>query len=67
MLHFQHRSTELSGLMELKDALPFHTLYHMTEELMNEGALLLLTSTGLFRATLLGDVEELVSWSSTIK
>lgn len=54
-------------MTKLNDALPFKTLYYITEEPMNEGVLLLLTSTGLFRATVLGDVQEVVSWSSAIK
>ena len=42
------RSTQLGGLTELTDTLPFSTLSYMIEEPMNEGSLLMLTKTGLF-------------------
>ena len=58
---------QLGGLTELIDTLPFTTLYYMIEEPMNEGSLLMLTSTGLFRTTLFGDVEELTTWPATFK
>lgn len=58
---------QLGGLIKLTDALPFNTLRHMIEEPMNEGSLLMLTKTGLFRSNLYGDMEALTEWPPTQK
>ena len=61
------RSIQLGGLTKLTDTLPFSTLSYMIEEPMNEGSLLMLTRTGLFRTTLFGDVEQLMAWPTAYK
>ena len=63
----QCSSKGLGDLTKLTDALPFHTLCYMIEEPMNEGSLLLLTRTGLFRSNLFGDVEEIMAWPTNHK
>ena len=44
-----------------------HQTYDIAEDLTTQDSLLLLTSTGLFRAMNSGTTERLVSWSETVK
>ena len=67
LIYYRCRSVQLGGLTKLRDTLPFTTLCYMIEEPMNEGSLLILAETGLFRTTLFGDVEELMIWPTTLK
>ena len=53
--------TQFSGSPDL------HETYDIVEDLTTHDCLLLLTSTGLFRATNSGTTESLTSWSEATK